>query len=311
MNYGRSELEDPAAPDAPSSGSAAIKGWEPQASDGVRRVLLVADERFHGVDFVDELKGHLDGDSGKVAVFVIAPSLAESGLEHEMADFDGPIIDARERLEWILDELKTVGIEALGEVGDGDPTVAVGDGLREFPADEIFVVGHAEGHDRTYSEKDLWNRLKRDFAQPITALMVEHPTNRSDAGALVSTERTAARHHLDQDEIIVSRSFPPLRRRDVIGILVGLLGTLALSLITVFSGLDNPPGTVGAGDLDQRTAAILLITIGAFLLNIASVVGLIFFQSVRYDGIWEKLLSRTSILYTSVGLVAALILWLA
>lgn len=244
-------------------------------------------------------------------MFVLAPSLAGSGLEHEMADFDGPIVEARERLNWIIEELKSVGIEAIGEVGDGDPTVAVGDGLREFPADEIIVIGHAEGRGRNYSEKDLWSRLKRNFAQPITALMVEPPADGGQAGEVREIEHTEARHHLDEDEIITSRNFPPLRRRDIIGILVGVLGTIGLGLITVFSGLDAPPGTVGPRDLDSRTAAILLIAIGAFLLNIASLVGLIFFQSVRYDGIWERLLYRTSVIYTGMGLVAALVLWLA
>jgi hypothetical protein len=299
------------APEAPASDPASIEDREPQASDGIHRVLLVADERFRGSDFLDELRSHLDGGSGQVEVFVLAPSLAKSGIEHEMADFDGPIVEARERLAWIIEELKSVGIQAIGGVGDGDPTVAVGDGLREFPADEIIVVGHAEGEGRSYSEKDLWNRLKRDFAQPVTALMVESPAGRERAGDVREIKHTDARHHVDEDEIIASRNFPPLRRRDVAGILVGILGTIGLGLIAVFSGTDNPPGSTGSGDLSSRTAAILLIAIGAFLLNVAHVVGLIFFQSVRYDGIWERFLSRVAMLYTGIGLVAALLLWLA
>jgi hypothetical protein len=240
-----------------------------------------------------------------VAVFVVAPALAGSAIEHEMADFDGPIDEARERLAWILDELGAVGIEAAGEIGDGDPTVAVGDGLREFPADEIIVVGHAEGHDRAYAEKDLWKRLERNFTQPVTAIMVDSPDREGVAADVISVEHSDGSYRLDEDETVASRNFPPLRHRDVTGILVGVIGTILLGLITVAAGIEADDGITG------KAAAIMLIAIGAFLVNMAHVVGLVFFQSVRYDGIWERFMARTSILYTSVGLIVALFLWLA
>jgi hypothetical protein len=297
-------MNDP-APEAPTSDPAALSEREPDAADGIRRVLLVADERFHGEDFIDELRGHLDGGTGQVAVFVMAPSLADSAIDHEMANIDGPAARARERLEWILDELGEVGIEAAGGVGDADPTVAAGDGLREFPADEIIVVGHAEGHDRTYAEKDLWKRLERDFTLPVTAIMVDSPGREGDAAEVVSIEHSDGSAHLDEDEVIASRNFPPLRRRDIAGILIGVVGTILLGLITVAAGIAGDDGMTG------RAAAVMLIAIGAFLINVAHVVGLIFFQSVRYDGFWERFMARISIGYTIVGLVVALALWLS
>ncbi len=298
--------EDPEvqSPEAPSSAPAGVTAGDEASDDRPRRVLVVADERFRGGEFADELRTHLHGSSEKVEVFVIAPSLAHSGLEHEMADFDGPMLEARERLDWILKELKTVGIEAVGEVGDGDPTVAVGDGLREFPADEIIVIGHAKGGGRSYSEKDLWSRLQRDFAEPITALMVELPEESGAAGAVVGVEHTAAKDHLDEDEILTSRNFPPLRRRDIIGILVGFFGTIALGMIALAAGVNDD------GQISGASVAILLIAIGAFLLNAASIVGLLFFQSVRYDGIWEKFFANSSLVYTVVGLLVSIPLWL-
>jgi hypothetical protein len=296
-------MNDP-APEAPTSDPAAISKPEPDAGEGVRRVLVVADERFPPEDFVDELRGNLDGGSGQVAVFVIAPALAESAIEHEMADFDGPVVEARHRLERILEDLGRVGIDAAGDVGDGDPTVAVGDGLRTFPADEIIVVGHAEGHDRAYAEKDLWKRLERNFNHPVTAIMVDRPGSEGDSAQVVSIEHSDGSYRLDEDETVASRNFPPLRRRDVTGILVGVVGTILLGLITVAAGIENDDEITG------RAAAIMLLAIGAFLINVAHVVGLVFFQSVRYDGIWERFMARTSILYTSVALVVSLFLWL-
>jgi hypothetical protein len=282
----------------------AVQAPPGEGADRPRRILVVADERFSGGAFADELRSHLVSASEQVEVFVIAPSLAGSAIEHEMADVDGPRAEAAERLEWILGELREVGIEAAGEVGDADPTVAVGDGLREFPADEIVVIGHADDEGRTYAEKNLWNRLKRDFSQPMTAIMVAEPAGEDAPGEVVSIEHESSNHHLDEDEFLLSRNFPPLRRRDIAGILVGILGTITLGLIAVAAGLADD------GDIQGASAAVLLIAIGSFLLNVAHVVGLVFFQSVRYDGVWEKFLARSSMAYTAVGVPVALALWL-
>jgi hypothetical protein len=288
----------------PASPSGAAGAGESATLTRPRRVLLVADERFRGGEFADELRSHLHGDLEQVEVLVIAPSLAHSALDHEMANFDRPIAEARDRLDSILAELGSIGIDAAGEVGDGDPTVAVGDGLREFPADEIIVVGHAEGRSRAYSEKDLWNRLRRNFAEPITALMVDPPDVSGAPGHVVAVEHTPARDHIDEDEMLASRNFPPLLRRDIVGILVGFIGTIALGLVAVAAGINE------GGQVSGVSAAILMIAIGAFLINVANMVGLLLFQSVRYDGIWERFFARSSFVYTVAGLIASIALWL-
>ena len=83
-----------------------------------------------------------------------------------------------------------------------------------------------------------------------------------------------------------------MTRRDIIGILVGFFGTVALGLISVAAG------TMIAGEDLGPAAAILLLAIGSFLLNAAHIVGLLFFQSVRYTGFWEKFMARISMTYT-------------
>jgi hypothetical protein len=52
------------------------------------------------------------------------------------------------------------------------------------------------------------------------------------------------------------------------------------------------------------------MAIGAFLLNVANIIGLLFFESVRYTGIWEKFFARTSIVFTTIGVAVALFIWL-
>ena len=164
---------------------------ESETTSSTLKVLLVADEEFRGSEFMDELRQHIEGKSAEVQVFVIAPALAKSGIEHEMADFDGPIKEANERLESILAELKGVGIEAIGEVGDGDVVVAIGDGLREFEADEIIVVSHTE-EDETYGEKDLWKNIEHEFHQPVVQLLVDRPKG-GEKPEVVETHRDPGR----------------------------------------------------------------------------------------------------------------------
>lgn len=274
-------------------------GGEP--AEPVHRVLLVADERFRGSEFAKELKLHLQGKSERVEVFVIAPALAHSGLEHELAAVDGPIEEARERLGSVIDELGSIGISAVGEVGDGDPVVAVGDGVREYEVDEIIVVGHAVG-DREYAEKDLWARLKAEFHQPVVALMVGHSEDGSSPG-VVEIDREPAKERTEDEQIQETRNFPPVPLRDAIAIVFGFLGTFVLALISVDAGLADK------GELSGSAAVILMLAIGAFLINVAHTVGVLFFESVHYSGIWEKFMVWSSVGYTVLALIAAIVFW--
>ncbi len=282
--------------------STSTAAGEAQTTDSLK-VLLVADETFRGSDFMDELRQHIEGRSAEVEVFVIAPALASSGLEHELASFDEPIREANERLETVLTELKGVGIEAVGEVGDGDPVVAIGDGLREFKADEIIVIAHGED-DRAYAEKDLWKRIEHEFHQPLVELVVGTPGADGTASAVLDVQRDGGREVTEEEEIERTRNVPPMNRRDLTGILVGFIGTIALGLIAVAAGIDDE------GDISGAAAAILLLAIGAFLINAAHIVGLLFFQSVNYTGIWERFMARLGMLYTIGALVISLLLLL-
>lgn len=272
-------------------------------NDSPRRVLLVADERFRGAEFADELRGHLEGRTTEVEVFVITPALAHSGLEHEMAGIDGPIEEAKERLASIISELDSVGIAATGEVGDSDPVVAVGDGVREFGADEIVVVGHAEG-EREYAEKDLWSKLKAEVHEPMVALMVGHGDGDTSPG-VVEIDREPAKEFNEDEVIQRTRNVPPVRRQDAVAILFGFVGTFAMALMAVDSGISDN------GDISGGSAAILLLAMGAFIINVAHTVGVLVFESVHYEGVWEKFIAWSAIIFTAFAVVASVVFWQA
>ena len=267
------------------------------------RVLLIADEVFSGSDLAKELEGHLDVEKDEVEVLVISPALAHTTIDQELGNVDPVLPETGERMVEVVDELNRAGFSARGQVGDLDPMMAIGDGLAQFDAEEIVVVAN-DDENAEPGEEGLWERIEGEFHQPLTMIKVA-PASTSDKPEIVSSEHAPARDKTDEEIIRETRNVPPFSRRDLLGILFGVIGTIALGWIAVLAASDDP-----GGSLNTASAAILLIAIGAFLINVAHVVGLVFFESVRYKGIWEKFMARMSIIVTSFGLVIALTLLL-
>lgn len=265
------------------------------------RVLLLADEEFRGRDLAEELRSHLDRDS-EVEIYVISPAMAHSRLDQELGNTDPVLSEAGDRMIAVVEELNRVGFRARGKIGDADPLVAIDDGLAEFAADEIVVVTHSDS-EADPAEKGLWSRLQTDYHQPVTQLKVVG-ASAEDVPGVVDVNHAPPHGKTKEEVIRETRNFPPLLRRDIAGILIGFIGTVALGMIAVAIGNDD------SGELSGAAAVVVLIAIAAFLLNVAHIVALLFFESVRYTGIWERFMSRMSIVVTGVGLAVALILWL-
>jgi len=266
------------------------------------RVLLLADEVVRGSDVADELRAHIGPDT-EVETYVISPAISHSTVDQELGNVDDALPEAGDRMNAVVSELNSAGLHAQGVIGDADPLVAIGDGLAEFAADEIVVVTHVDG-DADPAEKGIWDRLKSDYHQPVTQLKVSGASGSGIPG-VVGANHAPAHERTEEEVIKETRNFPPMKRRDIAGILIGFIGTVALGMIAVAIGDGDD------GNLTGRSAVVLLIAMGAFLINVAHVVGLLFFESVRYTGIWEKFMSRASILVTTVGLAISLVLWLA
>ena len=285
---------------------------EVRAADKVHNILLVINEVVEGAAIRAALVNHLAGQ--QVRVMVVAPALVESGLDHEMGQVDEAMEPARERLDRSLDELRRVGIEAVGEVGDSDPILAISDELQKFPADEILLITHRE-EDQAYAEKGLLERAQHDFAVPITQLVVtkpsdlppeeESPGDRAGEGVphLVGVRHEPEGCGKDTADAEISPNFPPLRFRDIAAMVYGFLGTLTLFILAGASAL----GDSGSG-VEGASAAKLLIAIGAFLFNAGHAVALIFFQSVRYEGIFERFASTATVVATTVALLVVLLI---
>jgi hypothetical protein len=104
-----------------------------------------------------------------------------------------------------------------------------------------------------------------------------------------------------------SANLPPLSARDGLGIAVAILGTLALIILAANCEDPSVSGEQGLAQFSGGCAIRYLIAGGAFLLNLAHVVGLFLFESVRYRGPFERFFARLSLYGTPLGIVASLL----
>ena len=96
---------------------------------------MVANETVGGEALREQIAKQTEGY--RAEVLVVTPAL-NSPIRHFTSDVDGAREQARQRLEQSLGRLRDAGIEARGEVGDGDPLQAIEDALRTFGADEVI-----------------------------------------------------------------------------------------------------------------------------------------------------------------------------
>jgi hypothetical protein len=156
----------PNAASAPSLPDSAVQ----RADDGVRRVLVIADEACAPDDLGAALEQGASG--GATAVFVIAPALG-SRMGRWTAD-EKAYHAASEHLAATLDALASLSIEADGHVGSHDPLQAADDGLREFPAEEIVFVVH-QTSEANWLEERVADMARTRYPIPVRELVVARP----------------------------------------------------------------------------------------------------------------------------------------
>jgi hypothetical protein len=269
-----------------------------------KRALVVVNEQVAGSELRDVLLKHLDRSVSEV--LVVSPALVDSGLKHTMGDIDDAIEPARERLRTTLQELRDAGLDAKGEVGDSDPVQAISDEILKFDPEQILVVAHRD-EEGAFAEKGFLEQIDRDFDLPVTELVVSRNENPTVLD-VKSSEPVAGR----QKGWRPSYNLPPLSRRDLAGIFVAIVGTLLLGVLAAECVADaGGQPDFEEGRLGTACAAMILIALGIALINLAHVVGLFLFQSVRYEGIFSRFFARLSLIGTPTAVVIVLLLQLA
>jgi hypothetical protein len=102
---------------------------------------------------------------------------------------------------------------------------------------------------------------------------------------------------LHEHEWRASANLPPLSREDLISIAIAALGTVAVVTIAVVSAGGEH------GHYGPVTIARVLIATGVLLINMAHVVGILFFESVDYHGPFQHFIARLST-FGTIGAIA-------
>jgi len=136
---------------------------------GERRLLVIANETVAGSELLAELRRQTEGVP--TTVLVVSPAL-NSPVRHWASDSDGARESASERLEASLRAMREAGIDARGEIGDGDPLQAIADALRTFAPDELVISTHPEGRSN-WLERGVVEGARERFALPVRHVVVD------------------------------------------------------------------------------------------------------------------------------------------
>ena len=133
------------------------------------RILVIANETVGGDELLTILRQKAAGV--REQILVVCPAL-NSQVRHWASDEDGARAAAQARLDASLAQLQRDGVQATGEVGDGDPLQAIEDALRTFIPHEIVISTHPEGRSN-WLERNVVGAARDRFDVPITHVVVD------------------------------------------------------------------------------------------------------------------------------------------
>ena len=158
----------------------------PLETEGGRRVLVVANETVAGEELLSTISTL--ALSQRTHFRVVCPAL-NSRLRTFTSDEDPAREAAQQRLDDTLARLASVGIDAHGEVGDGDPLVAVDDAVRTFDPNEIVISTHPRGKSN-WLERGVVESIRARYDVPVMHVVVDLGRGDSAAAYLPATDET-------------------------------------------------------------------------------------------------------------------------
>jgi GABA permease len=142
---------------------------------GEHRILVVANETVGGPELLAQIRANA-GDR-RAMVLVVSPAL-NSALKTWTNDEEDARSEAQRRLDTSLESMRAAGLDARGEIGDGDPVQAIEDAVRTFQPDELVISTHPEGRSQ-WLERGVVARAHERFAIPLTHVVVDLDADRS------------------------------------------------------------------------------------------------------------------------------------
>lgn len=135
----------------------------------VRRVLVVANETVEGKELLSAISTL--ALSRKTQFLVVCPAL-NTRLRTYTSDEDPARAAAQARLDETIERLASVGIDAQGEIGDGDPLLAIDDAVRTFGPDEIVISTHPPGRSN-WLERGVVEAVQARYEVEVTHVVVD------------------------------------------------------------------------------------------------------------------------------------------
>jgi hypothetical protein len=256
-------------------------------------VIAIVTDELHGPEPIEQLQAGSNGNG--VEVRVVVPAVEANPLHHTMGDVDEPRRQAEERLKRVLETLRDGDVQASGEVGDADPVRAAQDALLKAPADEVLIFEHAEGQAEWY-ENGLYERAQESIEPPLRLVVLEQSENQPDHVVDVEQTGRGTVNPLEGKEVADGAYIPGMTRSDLAGMVAGLLGTIIVAILAAAVAS-------GAGHESGWEAVAILIAIGVALANLAHVVGLGIFESIRYRGGFAKFFRSLALTITPLAIV--------
>jgi nucleotide-binding universal stress UspA family protein len=127
-----------------------------------RTILVVANETLGGSELLDKVRER-GGDDVRF-VLCVPQNRPRAGL----VIYDDAVFDAAQvRVDLALDVIRSMGIRAIGEVGDPDPFTATIDAVREYQPEEIIISTYPETRSG-WLRRDLIERVADATGLPVT-----------------------------------------------------------------------------------------------------------------------------------------------
>jgi hypothetical protein len=128
------------------------------------RVLVLTSEPISAEQLSAALPGDLDPND--VELMIVTPALQPSALRFWLSDADNAIAEAKRTERQTVERLSREGVAVESETGESDPEQAIQDALQTFPADEVLVFTHPEGHQHYREDVDV-AVLEQRFGLPV------------------------------------------------------------------------------------------------------------------------------------------------
>ena len=130
------------------------------------RYLVVANQTLGGDQLMAEVRQR--AAAGPSSFYVIVPHTRSSDVDEHRAT-----LIAQSRLNQALNQLRSEGLDARGDIGDPEPLTAIEDALAGQQFDEIIISTLPSGISH-WLRMDLPQRAERKFKLPVTTITTRH-----------------------------------------------------------------------------------------------------------------------------------------